>query len=249
MLHLARPRPSALKISWQPPRAAISNIAPLVSPISASSSYSTSTPIVLPQSVWSPNTPSPLSMHAIRSPGPPRTPLSPINPFLVAPRKTTMFDPHVLFPLAAPLLPASPLSVFDSVVSPTSSGFIACAPTPKSLQTKEPLLSPISPLSPRFMFPRAPPCVPNSKGQRRASAWDMNEKKMSVVSVLSLGNENLTVGMGLYRWLALRKWKLVARKEEKEKSWLNVKWRKLLHRDDATNESQEQGKPVLCLML
>lgn len=249
MLQLARPRPSALNISCQAPRATTSFATPSKSPSPASSVYPASPAIILPQSIWSPNIPSPLSLHAIHSPGPPRTPLSPINPFLVAPRRSTALDSHALFPMAAPLLPASPLSLFDGVVSPTSAGVIARTPTSKPLTTQDMRLSPISPLSPRFLFPRTPPCVPCFKAQRRASAWDAIERKMSVASVLSMAPENMRVGMGIYHWLALRRWEMATRNENKEKGWLNVEWRKLLRRVDAANEPPERTRAGPRLML
>jgi hypothetical protein len=64
-----------------------------------------------------------------------------------------------------------------------------------------------------------------------------------------MGHENMTVGMGIYQWLALRKWKMVTRKESKEKGWLNVNWKKLRRRVDAANEPLERTKAGPRLML
>ncbi|EUC44558.1 hypothetical protein COCMIDRAFT_66598, partial [Bipolaris oryzae ATCC 44560] len=71
-------------------------------------------------------------------------PQSPVNPFLVPNINAYGISRNPL-----PLIPASPLSVFDQALSPTSSA------------TRQTFLLPASPMpSPRFLFPRKPPPCP-----------------------------------------------------------------------------------------
>jgi hypothetical protein len=99
-----------------------------------------------------------------------RSPLSPYNPFLSppVPRLTTK-----LFKLASPLLPASPLSIFDRAISPTSSTFLhSRAPssgTPNQhftfLTTATPSMADYDTWggkSPTFLWPRTPPAIPHN---------------------------------------------------------------------------------------
>lgn len=84
-----------------------------------------------------------------------------------------------IFRLAAPLLPASPLSIFDHLVSPTSLG---TSPSPTSPNRQHKFLSNAKPcmaykdtyedLTPTLLWPRTPPRVPQRirKNSRLASS-------------------------------------------------------------------------------
>jgi hypothetical protein len=84
-----------------------------------------------------------------------------------------------MFRLAAPLLPASPLSIFDRAISPTSLG---AAPSPTSPSRQHEFLSTetshmahkdtYKDLTPTFLWPRTPPGVPQRirKNSRLASS-------------------------------------------------------------------------------
>ncbi|KAJ4301106.1 hypothetical protein N0V90_003196 [Kalmusia sp. IMI 367209] len=91
-------------------------------------------PPVPPLSYWEPDTPSPVSPH---------------NPFLSPPAA----GPGSFYPAASPLLPASPLSIFDRRGSSTSSSFSFLRSS--SVIGLE--------LSPRFLNPRTPPLPPMKK--------------------------------------------------------------------------------------
>ncbi|KAF2255193.1 hypothetical protein BU26DRAFT_514947 [Trematosphaeria pertusa] len=94
-------------------------------------------PPVPPLSYWEPDTPEPLT-----------SPLSPHNPFLFPP---PLPSPSAGFPMASPILPASPLSIFDRAFSPMS---------PTFLFPRTPPMIP-SEMSPRFLCPRTPPIPPS----------------------------------------------------------------------------------------
>ncbi|KAF2033738.1 hypothetical protein EK21DRAFT_85906 [Setomelanomma holmii] len=204
----ARLRPSLLTIatpSWRAPRPPTPRRATFPLPGTTSTSLSSKaivTPPVPPLSYWLPDTPSPLTAissprHA-QSPVLPLSPASPMNPFLVPP---TRCNKSALFPIASSLLPASPLSIFDSAVSPNF--LLSRTPTPTRI-----FLLPASPisLSPRFLFPRTPPCVPVIKTRRRVSVVDaVMGRKESVTSILTLGQETMKWKIEFFQWLAVRR--------------------------------------------
>lgn len=157
------------------------------------------------------------------SAGPPQ---SPINPFLIPPLQSP-------FRMASPLLPASPLSIFDHaispgyVVSPTGSmvgmdieggaslleaTFLQlCTPTPTRRTFP-------SPLSPRFISPRTPPCSRKlgMEIRRRTSTAQARKasvpgvltigRKASTGSVLTMGQERLKMKSNFCWWLVMRHW-------------------------------------------
>ncbi|OAL49152.1 hypothetical protein IQ07DRAFT_71804 [Pyrenochaeta sp. DS3sAY3a] len=137
---------------------------PMISP-----AYTTdpNAPPIPPLSYWEPDTPSPMSTN---------------NPFLSPP------PVHLqsLFPVASPLLPSSPLSIFDSAISPTSNTFLGMRiPTPAGTTFLLPA-TPSVQLTPRFLFPRTPPCPP--KIHRRATLDAVQEiltRRVSIVSVVA----------------------------------------------------------------
>ncbi|KAH7072680.1 hypothetical protein BKA63DRAFT_48519 [Paraphoma chrysanthemicola] len=260
----ARPRPSSLTIatvpSWRTPRPPTPRRATFPSPGTKSTTTSAptslpasnqagTTPPVPPLSYWLPDTPSPLltilspkyaqSHQHLLSPVSPISPNSPLNPFLIPPCETSR-----LFQLASPLLPASPLSVFDHAVSPMAMGMrierkgsdgpvsartstSTCMPTPVQCEwtflhppspTPRPsLTSATTPLSPRFLFPRTPPCVPDRVSRRRISAVDalMARKASVATSVLTMGRERAQWRSEFFQWLAVRRWEILEEMEEK----------------------------------
>jgi hypothetical protein len=150
--------------SSMPPEQAVTPIPPrkprLVlpppSPYSTTSPYSSTSPRSL------------LSHYSPISATSPASPHSPYNPYFSPPasRPTTKF-----FRLASPLLPASPLSIFDRAISPTSPTFLLSRPPSPgtstqqftSLRTVTPSIAERSTwdgLSPTFLWPRTPPVVP-----------------------------------------------------------------------------------------
>lgn len=137
---------------------------PMISPI-----YTTdpNAPPIPPLSYWEPDTPSPMSTY---------------NPFLSPPP----VHPLSLFPVASPLLPSSPLSMFDSAISPTSNAFLL---TRTRTPTRTTFLLPATPsvqLTPRFLFPRTPPCPPNI--HRRATLDAVQEiltRRVSTANVVA----------------------------------------------------------------
>lgn len=130
--------------------------------------YSQTTPRLLIQPVApcsTMSTNSPISPLSIRFPYSPISPDSPINPFLIPPQPRLITT--AMFRIAAPLLPASPLSIFDRAISPTSLGV---APSPTSSSRQHEFLSTATArmahkdtykdLTPTFLWPRTPPGVP-----------------------------------------------------------------------------------------
>jgi hypothetical protein len=175
---MMRSRPASVTLtiypaSWRAPRPPTPRRATFPLPHITSTSLSpivSCTPPVPVLSYWIPDTPSPFSSEH---------PSSPINPFLVPP------PPHSLFRMASPLIPASPLSLFDYAISPRfvvspmgstcairmspmSPTFLfspSATPTPASqtfpVSLSSPqgtFLLPLSPPSPSFLYPRTPPC-------------------------------------------------------------------------------------------
>lgn len=120
---------------------------------------------------------SPTSPHSIRFPYSPIPTDSPINPFLIPPQPRLITT--TMFRLAAPLLPASPLSTFDRTISPTSLGAI---PSPTSPGRQQEFMYAATPymehkdtykdLTTTFLWPRIPPRVPQRirKNSRLASS-------------------------------------------------------------------------------
>jgi hypothetical protein len=173
-----RSRPESVTLTTHPasrraPRPPTPRRATFPLPYTTSTSLShiaSCTPTVPVLSYWILDTPSPSSSEH---------PSSPVNPFLVPPQA------HSLFRLASPLIPASPLSLFDykmppgCLVSPMGSmcavGMTSISPTflfspsatltstqqtfPMSFSSpKGTVLLPMSLVSPSFMYPRTPPC-------------------------------------------------------------------------------------------
>lgn len=110
---------------------------------------------------------SPGSTQSNRFPDSPTSPDSPMNPFLLPPR------PHLittaLFRLASPLLPASPLSIFDCGTSPSSLNRRLSLGSPSHhnglLRTAIPSAADHNAydgLTPTFLYPRTPPTIPES---------------------------------------------------------------------------------------
>jgi hypothetical protein len=96
--------------------------------------------------------------------------LLPYNPFLSPPVPRLTIK---LFRLASPLLPASPLSIFDRAISPTSSTFLhSRAPSPGTPNQHFTFLTTATPSmadcdtwdgkSPTFLWPRTPPAIPHN---------------------------------------------------------------------------------------
>jgi hypothetical protein len=176
--HMMRTRPASVTLtihpaSWRPPRSPTPRRVTFPLPYTTSTLLSpivSCTPTVPALSYWIPDTPSPSSSEH---------PSSPVNPFLVPPQA------HSLFRLASPLIPVSPLSLFDYAMSPgyfvslmgsmcavemspMSPTFLfspsaTTTPTQQTfpvslLSPKGTFLLPMSPISPSFMYPRTPPC-------------------------------------------------------------------------------------------
>lgn len=120
---------------------------------------------------------SPISPLSIRFPYSPISPDSPINPFLIPPQPRLITT--AMFRIAAPLLPASPLSIFDRAISPTSLG---AAPSPTLPSRQHEFMSTATAhmahentnkdQTPTFLWPRTPPRVPQRirKNSRLASS-------------------------------------------------------------------------------
>ena len=120
---------------------------------------------------------SPISPLSIRFPYSPISPDSPINPFLIPPQPRLITT--AMFRIAAPLLPASPLSIFDRAISPTSVG---AAPSPTLPSRQHEFMSNATARmahentykdqTPTFLWPRTPPRVPQRirKNSRLASS-------------------------------------------------------------------------------
>ncbi|KAF1950376.1 hypothetical protein CC80DRAFT_509722 [Byssothecium circinans] len=130
-LHIPIPKPA----SWRARRPPTPRRATYPPPVEASDA-----PPVPSVSYWETDTPEPLT-----------SPLSPLNPFLSPPRRRSSVM-ELQFTTAVQLLPASPLSVFDRVISPSTPSFIV--PRKHSLV-----------LSPRFLYPRTPPVPPLVQSQ------------------------------------------------------------------------------------
>ncbi|KAF1920211.1 hypothetical protein BDU57DRAFT_6471 [Ampelomyces quisqualis] len=221
----------------------------------------TSSPSIVPAvpalSYWSPDTPSPFSPTTTH-----HTPLSPINPFLLPPRQ-------ILFRMASPLLPASPLSVFDAPISPGyaaspmgSMCVVDMGFSPLSMHASSSNganrtfwidVSPLSehcgaaPLSPTFMGPRTPP-VPARKGSSaiQCALEGMMNRKASVVSVLSMGQERMKMRIEFFQWLAVRRWEgMEGEKKSRWKSWTTVGWKMWAKKVLGTEDSGEGGKKGL----
>jgi hypothetical protein len=178
-----RPRPASISIPTSKPTSAWSAIR---SPTPRRATYpspigridSVSVPAV---SYWDPDTPSPFTWVDMA------WPKSPANPFL-APKN----EIYALSHRASPLIPASPLSIFDQALSPTS-------------VTRQTFLVPSSPLpSPRFLFPCTPPPCPSDK--KNTSFYDVVadivERKGSVASVTRMRE---AMRLEFYQFLFLKK--------------------------------------------
>ncbi|KAF2440855.1 hypothetical protein P171DRAFT_446812 [Karstenula rhodostoma CBS 690.94] len=151
-------------------------------------------PPVPPLSYWEPETPSPMSPH---------------NPFLSPPAAS----PGSLKTLVSPILPASPLSVFDKQNAPRSWSFAV------------PLTSPrVGPdLSPRFLNPRTPPLPPIMRPGSR------NERRRSTMCSVPSSEIDKMEHRSPYAMIAtiqekVRKEMKMEKKEEatgKDKSWIH----------------------------
>ncbi|KAF1929579.1 uncharacterized protein M421DRAFT_419373 [Didymella exigua CBS 183.55] len=148
-----------------PPMQAVAEISPMRPRLllPPTSPYS----IISPYSPDSPHTPqfpySPLSAAPSASLN------SPYNPFLASPAPRLTIN---IFRLASPLLPASPLLIFDRAISPTSPAFLLSrTPSPGTpnqqlafLRTATPSIADCTVrngLSPTLLWPRTPPAVPH----------------------------------------------------------------------------------------
>ncbi|KAG9196416.1 hypothetical protein G6011_01537 [Alternaria panax] len=158
-----RPRPTSLTIStasttvWRAIRPPTPRRATYPS-MSTSINFDGEAPPVPALSYWDPDTPSPFTFICSRV-----SPSSPTNPYL-SPLPESSTDQPCLFPKATPLLPASPLSIFDSPLSPRALTFLR-TPTPTPTETTfllpaSPLLTTSPLLTPSFLFPRTPPPCP-----------------------------------------------------------------------------------------
>lgn len=235
---VARTRPSSLSIqipstfSWQAPRLPTPKkpTCPQLSKTSESLSnfISPSAPPIPQLSYWLPDTPSPSV-----------SPISSRNPFLSTP-PTLSLDPRViqaLFPMASPLLPASPLSIFDHASSPTSPiDSPTCLSTFQQSRTptltRTTFLSSVSSnlsLSSRFLFPRTPPCPP----QINRNAYVYDAAKIMATrngSIGSLAREREKMKAEFYQFLAIKNMagsetEAVMARKQKERSI--VKWWKI----------------------
>ncbi|EUC32843.1 hypothetical protein COCCADRAFT_26732 [Bipolaris zeicola 26-R-13] len=115
-------------------------------------------------------------------------PHSPVNPFLVPNINT-----NGIFRKPSLLILASPLSVFDQALSPTSS------------TTRQTFLLPPSPMpSPSFLFPRIPPPCPGDKIDTSLSGViaDASERKGSVISIARMRQ---VMRLEFYQFLFLKK--------------------------------------------
>jgi hypothetical protein len=197
-------------------------------------------PPVPPLSYWDPDTPSPFA--SIRSQ---ISPSSPTNPFLAPPEPSVKQDHR--FRKAAPLLPASPLSIFDSPMSPMAVTFLR-TPTPSPIKAS--FLLPASPgISPRWLFPRTPPPFPLR--QRQASVYDavknMAERKGSMASMVRM-RENMK--LDFYQSLLLKRQREMDsrsgdRKNEGRNKWtIKTIWRRLVGGRDE-REAEGESRTVL----
>lgn len=110
---------------------------------------------------------SPFSPLSTRFPYSPTSPQSPVIPFLIPPQHHSSVT--TFFKFAKPLLPASPLSIFDRAISPTSMGAISSPESPSHPHTfLEAALPRVDQgkawngLTPTFLWPGTPPAVPNA---------------------------------------------------------------------------------------
>ncbi|KAH7402094.1 hypothetical protein DE146DRAFT_631362 [Phaeosphaeria sp. MPI-PUGE-AT-0046c] len=249
-----RARPASLSLSillpsWSAPRPPTPRRAtfPLLETTSSSSIADLDkTPPVPAFSYWLPDTPSPFS------------PSSPVNPFLIAPQ------PQSLFYRASPLIPASPLSMFDVAMSPgymvspmgstcaVDVGFSRVSPSflHSRTVTPSPQRTFFFPLTPRFMVPPTPACPRavevkvwqevRSDGGRNGSVQHALEeamvRKASMASVLSMGHERMRMRSSFYQWLAVRRWEGMEGK--KDRGW--KLWRKRL-----TGGAKKKGVKLL----
>ncbi|KAL5117213.1 hypothetical protein ACEQ8H_004902 [Pleosporales sp. CAS-2024a] len=217
----------------------------------------TDTPPVPAPSYWLPDTPSPLSLTS---------PSSPINPFLRPP------PPEPLFRMAQPLIPASPLSIFDFAVSPgfvvspmsTTFGMGLLSPVtptflfnPRPIPTRETTsakllsttttdradMSLVSPLSPRFMFPRTAPWPRKVQVKsEQAVEEDLMDRKASIARMLTMGQERMHIKIRFYQWLAVRPWE--GMEKDQESSWVSLigklqgLWNSIGGRDRITESEQ-----------
>ncbi|KAF2134181.1 hypothetical protein P153DRAFT_409615 [Dothidotthia symphoricarpi CBS 119687] len=203
---LTRPRATSLRIPipaapWRAARPPTPRRATFPLPGTTATSpfrlTSPNAPPIPPLSYWDPDTPSPQAVL--------QSPTSPTNPFLTPP--TPRFNPHALFPMASPLLPASPLSIFDRTISPTQSTLLKARSRLPSLA-----LHPVTPMTPRFLFPRTPPCPPF-----------VVERKRSVVELVRVERERMRVEF--YYFIAARRG-LDMECEEKTVRWAQRPWRR-----------------------
>jgi len=214
-----RPRPISLSISttcpapWRairpptPRRATYPSMSTLIN-------ANHEIPPVPPLSYWDPDTPSPVASDRSEV-----SPSSPVNPFLAPPKSP--IEQQYLFPKAAPLLPASPLSIFDSPMSPMAVTFLR---TPTPSPTKATFLLSASPdLSPRFLLPRSPP--PCTMGKRRVSVYDIvkdiSKRRGSVASMVRMQE---MMKSEFYQSLFLKRQKEMGGYSGNEKKGAKTKW-------------------------
>ncbi|KAF2832558.1 hypothetical protein CC86DRAFT_377708 [Ophiobolus disseminans] len=160
----------------------------------------------------------------------PDTPFSPINPFLIPPQ-TPATRAHALFPPAAPLLPASPLSMFDRAVSPMSGLFVVSpmSPTlhswiPAPVFGEQMVRFPVSPLTPHWLDPRTPPCVPGMTVPMETGGGDGEGGKKGG-GVVAVRRDGVGVRGGFLRWMVGGK---EDKRESKKKRWMNRGWKGLM---------------------
>ncbi|CAO2649156.1 Nn.00g101050.m01.CDS01 [Neocucurbitaria sp. VM-36] len=258
---VARPRLNSLAINvppvilWRAPRPPTPrrSTIPMVgaTPSSLLGPVSPSAPPVPSLSYWEPETPAPNT-----------APMSPCNPFLSPPLTGFAYDFHALFPLASPLLPAPPLSIFDHAVSPTMNTFLLSrSPSPTRAMFLQPE-TPTSPMTSRFLFPRSPPCPPVSTRRPQICTYysvrEIAQRRDSIASLIEGGGKGkmnkLIAKMKLefYSCAAARKWRGMGMerdqiKMKKDKLIVKAKlsWETLI-RPRSVDEKAETSSIVSC---
>ncbi|KAF7674057.1 hypothetical protein GT037_007823 [Alternaria burnsii] len=222
-----RPRPTSLIIPptsttlWRAPRPPTPRRATYPS-MYTSINFNHEAPPVPALSYWDPDTPSPFVSIRSRDSSD-----SPMNPYL-APSPESSTNHLYLFPRATPLLPASPLSMFDSPLSPRALSFLR---TPTPTPTRTTFLLPASPLpvtspflTPSFLFPRTPPPFPERK--RKVSVYDavrdIAERKGSVGSMVRIRE---MMRLEFYQSLFLKRQKEMDDRSDGKKKGEGDRWK------------------------
>jgi hypothetical protein len=220
---LCRPRATSLQLSverlrittWRPARPPTPRRAtypqPGTAPLDVTGIADSDAPPVPPLSYWEPETPSPVS---------------PYNPFLSPPA----VSPGSWRAVASPLLPSSPLSVFDRQ-------------TARSWSVGVPLPSPCAglDLSPRFLNPRTPPLPP---GKNSDNAMLQEERRHSTLGPVPPGEMDKMKHPSLYTMIVAAQEKGIEEMQTRKEKTLMGRDKGWMHRYSTVKKRRERRDVV-----